>query len=78
MKRLCWPLRCPFTSKQDEVVAKVDSTKEVAKKPRWVSAAPFEKYTEARAGMIGKSDKSSTRHDVKLLYPHFREKQPHD
>lgn len=61
MKRLCWPLKCPCVSKQDEVVAKVDSTKEVAKKPRWVSAAPFEKYTEARAGMIGKSDKSSTR-----------------
>lgn len=73
MKRLCWPLKCPC-SKQDEVVAKVDSTKEVAKKPRWVSAAPFEKYTEARAGMIGKSDKSGTRHDVKMLYPHFREK----
>lgn len=57
MKRLCWPLKCPCVSKQDEVVAKVDSTKEVAKKPRWVSAAPFEKYTEARAGMIGKSEK---------------------
>lgn len=39
---------------------KVDSTKEVAKMPRWVSAAAFGKYTEARAGMIGKTDKNST------------------
>lgn len=40
--------------KQDEAVVKVDSTKEAMKMPRWVSAEASEKYTAARAGMIGK------------------------
>lgn len=53
---------------------KVDSTKEVAKMLRWVSAGAFGKYTEVRAGMIGKTDKNSTQHDVKMLNLHFREK----
>lgn len=53
---------------------KVDSTKEVAKMLRWVSAAAFGKYTEARAGMIGKCDTNGTQHNVKMLSPHFREK----
>lgn len=39
---------------QDEVVVKVDSTKEVLKKRRWVLAAASEKSTAARAGMTGK------------------------
>lgn len=41
---------------QDEVVVKVDSTKEVLKSRRWVSAAASERYTAARAGMTGKKN----------------------
>lgn len=40
--------------KQDEAVVKVDSTKEAMKILRWVSAEASEKYTAAKAGMIGK------------------------
>lgn len=35
---------------------KVDSTKEVLKKRRWVSVAASERYTAARAGMTGKKN----------------------
>lgn len=47
-------------SEQDEVVVKVDSTKEVLKMGRWVLAAASEKSTAARAGMTGKSIRTHT------------------
>lgn len=45
---------------QDEVVVKVDSTKEVLKKRRWVLDAVSERYTAARAGMTGKKNPAHT------------------
>lgn len=35
---------------------KVDSTKEVLKMRRWVSAAAYERFIAARAGMTGKKE----------------------
>lgn len=51
---------CLCVYKQDVVEVKVDSTKEVLKKRRWVSAAASEKYTAARAGMTGKKNPAHT------------------
>lgn len=45
---------------QDEVVVKVDSTKEVLKMRRWVLAAASVRYTAARAGMTGKKNPAPT------------------
>lgn len=45
---------------QDEVVVKVDSTKEVLKIRRWVLAVVFERYIAARAGMTGKKNPAHT------------------
>lgn len=52
---------CVCVYNQDEVVVKVDSTKEVLKMWRWALAAASERYTAARAGMIGVSVVSRSR-----------------